>query len=64
MSCKMVEVIASTLTAPHSKERGLHCEDLMQNAGRWKSPQMPVRYARAKEAERGVVARFKEKKGR
>ena len=30
----------------------------MQNAGRWKSPQMPAHYAKAELAERGVVARF------
>ncbi len=35
----------------------------MQNAGRWKSPQMPAHYARAQEAERGAVARYRYKKG-
>ena len=30
----------------------------MQNAGRWKSPQMPAHYAKAELAERGAVARF------
>ena len=30
----------------------------MQNAGRWKSPQMPAHYAKAELAERGPVARF------
>ena len=33
----------------------------MQVAGRWKSSQMPAHYAKA---ERGAIARFKEKKGR
>ena len=28
----------------------------MQNAGRWKSPQMPAHYAKAELAERGAVA--------
>lgn len=36
----------------------------MQGAGRWKSPQMPAHYARAQEAERGAVARFRYGKGR
>ena len=37
----------------------------MQNAGRWKSPQMPAHYAKAELAERGAVARyFYGKKGR
>ena len=36
----------------------------MQNAGRWKSPQMPAHYAKAELAERGAIARFKEKKKR
>ena len=31
----------------------------MQQAGRWKSPQMPAHYARAQEAERGAVARYR-----
>ena len=31
--------------------------------GRWKSPQMPAHYARAQEAERGAIARGKEKGG-
>ena len=31
----------------------------MQQAGRWKSPQMPAHYARAQEAERGAVARLR-----
>ena len=35
----------------------------MQQAGRWKSPQMPAHYARVKEAERGAVARYRYKKG-
>ena len=35
----------------------------MQQAGRWKSPQMPAHYARAQEAERGAVARYRYKKG-
>ena len=30
----------------------------MQNAGRWKSPNMPAHYAKAEIAERGAVARF------
>ena len=30
----------------------------MQNAGRWKSPQMPAHYAKAELAERGAVAQF------
>ena len=34
----------------------------MQEAGRWKSPQMPAHYARVKEAERGAVARYRYKK--
>ena len=36
----------------------------MQTAGRWKSSQMPAHYAKAQLAERGAIARFKEKKGR
>ena len=36
----------------------------MQNAGRWKSPQMPAHYAKAELAERGAVARFFYGKGR
>ena len=36
----------------------------MQEAGRWKSPQMPAHYARAKEAERGAVAKFRYGKGK
>lgn len=36
----------------------------MQTAGRWKSSQMPAHYAKAELAERGAIARFKEKKGR
>ena len=36
----------------------------MQTAGRWKSPQMPAHYAKAELAERGAIARFKEKKKR
>ena len=36
----------------------------MQEAGRWRSPQMPAHYARVKEAERGAIARFKEKRGK
>ncbi|MXV76720.1 tyrosine-type recombinase/integrase [Candidatus Poribacteria bacterium] len=31
----------------------------MQEAGRWKSPQMPAHYARAELAERGAIARYK-----
>ena len=34
----------------------------MQNGGRWKSPQMPARYAKAELAERGSIARFKDGK--
>ena len=34
----------------------------MQNAGRWKSSQMPAHYAKAELAERGAIARFKEKR--
>ena len=34
----------------------------MQVAGRWKSSQMPAHYAKAELAERGAVARFKEKR--
>ena len=33
----------------------------MQVAGRWKSGQMPAHYAKAQLAERGAIARFKEK---
>ena len=36
----------------------------MQNADRWKSPQMPAHYAKAELAERGVVARFFYGKGK
>ena len=36
----------------------------MQEAGRWKSPTMPAHYARAQEAERGAVERFRYGKGR
>lgn len=36
----------------------------MQQAGRWKSPQMPAHYARVQEAEQGAVARFRYGKGR
>ena len=35
----------------------------MQVAGRWKSSQMPAHYAKAELAERGAIARFKERKG-
>ena len=35
----------------------------MQVAGRWKSSQMPAHYAKAELAERGAIARFKEKRG-
>ncbi len=35
----------------------------MQQAGRWKSPQMPAHYARVKEAGKGAVARYRYKKG-
>ena len=35
----------------------------MQVAGRWKSSQMPAHYAKAELAERGAIARFKEKGG-
>ena len=34
----------------------------MQVAGRWKSSQMPAHYAKAELAERGAIARFKEKR--
>ena len=34
----------------------------MQQAGRWKSPQMPAHYARVKQAEKGAVARYRYKK--
>ena len=34
----------------------------MQVAGRWQSPQMPAHYAKAELAERGAIARFKEKR--
>ena len=34
----------------------------MQVAGRWKSSQMPAHYAKAEMAERGAIARYKEKK--
>ena len=34
----------------------------MQVAGRWKSSQMPAHYAKAQLAERGAIARFKEKR--
>lgn len=34
----------------------------MQVAGRWKSSQMPAHYAKAELAERGAIARFKERK--
>ena len=36
----------------------------MQVAGRWKSSQMPAHYAKAELAERGAIARFKEKRGK
>ena len=36
----------------------------MQNAGRWKSPEMPAHYAKAEIAERGAVARFFYGKGK
>ena len=36
----------------------------MQNAGRWKSPQMPAHYAKAELAERGAVARVFYGKGK
>ncbi len=35
----------------------------MQQAGRWKSPQMPAHYSRAQEAERGAGAQYRYKKG-
>ncbi len=35
----------------------------MQQAGRWKSLQMPAHYARVKEAEKVAVARYRYKKG-
>ena len=35
----------------------------MQNAGRWKDPGMPAHYAEAEFAERGAVARYREKTG-
>ena len=34
----------------------------MQVAGWWKSADMPARYVKAELAERGAIARFKEKK--
>ena len=34
----------------------------MQTAGRWENPEMPTHYAKAKLAERGAVARFKDGK--
>ena len=34
----------------------------MQVAGRWKSSQMPAHYAKAELAERGAIARFKERR--
>ena len=34
----------------------------MQVAGRWKSSQMPAHYAKAELAERGAIARYKEKR--
>ncbi len=34
----------------------------LQVAGRWKNSQMPAHYARAEMAERGAIARYKEKK--
>ena len=33
----------------------------MQIAGRWKSPQMPAHYAKSELAERGAIAKYKEK---
>ena len=36
----------------------------MQFAGRWKSSTMPAHYAKAELAERGAIARFKEKRGK
>ena len=33
----------------------------MQVAGRWKSSQMPAHYAKAELAERGAIARFKDR---
>ena len=36
----------------------------MQVAGRWESPTMPAHYAKAELAERGAIARFKEKRGK
>ena len=36
----------------------------MQVAGRWKSSQMPAHYAKAELAERGAIARFKDRKAR
>ena len=33
----------------------------MQVAGRWKSSQMPAHYAKSELAERGAIARYKEK---
>ena len=36
----------------------------MQVAGRWKSSTMPAHYAKAELAERGAIARFKEKRGK
>ena len=34
----------------------------MQVAGRWKSSEMPAHYAKAELAERGAIARFKDRK--
>ncbi len=36
----------------------------MQIAGRWKSSQMPAHYAKAELAERGAIAKYKEKESR
>ena len=36
----------------------------MQVAGRWKSSEMPAHYAKAELAERGAIARFKDRKSR
>ncbi|MDE0682842.1 MAG: hypothetical protein OXI63_08010 [Candidatus Poribacteria bacterium] len=34
----------------------------MQVAGRWKSSEMPAHYAKAELAERGAIARFKDRR--
>jgi hypothetical protein len=42
-------------------EKGAELPAIMQ-AGRWKSPTMPARYAENAEAGRGAVAQFYEKR--